>query len=150
VLCVTQTHPNVGPRLLSPNLRRSFPLRHNPRTPDAPRRLRAVAAPYRLAAGKVILAILAQRAVVSMSRAMDDQNTRDCSPNVGDVRWLGAKSVMLLCQTCQHRQVANIEQLPDDTSLALIASKFVCPQCQQGGAYVLPSWGPSAATDPTA
>jgi hypothetical protein len=125
-------------------------LRHNPRTPDAPRRLRAVAAPYRLAAGKVILAILAQRAVVSMSRAMDDQNTRDCSPNVGDVRWLGAKSVMLLCQTCQHRQVANIEQLPDDTSLALIASKFVCPQCQQGGAYVLPSWGPSAATDPTA
>jgi hypothetical protein len=70
---------------------------------------------------------------------MDDQNTRDHSPNVGDIRWLGAKSVMLLCQTCQHRQVANIEQLPDDTSLALIASKFVCPQCQQGGARPLQS-----------
>ena len=77
-----------------------------------------------------------------------DQNTpAHFLPNVGDVRWLGAKSVMLLCQTCQHRQVANIELLPDDTSLALIASKFACPQCQQNSAYVLPSWGLSAAAD---
>jgi hypothetical protein len=53
---------------------------------------------------------------------------------------LASESVMLLCQTCQHRQDANVELLPDDTSLALVASKFVCPQCQRGGAYVLPSW----------
>jgi threonine dehydrogenase-like Zn-dependent dehydrogenase len=30
--------------------------------------------------------------------------------------------------------------LPDDVPLALVASKFVCPQCHQEGAYVLPSW----------
>ena len=79
-----------------------------------------------------------------------DQNTPDpLSPNVGDIRWLGAKSVMVLCQTCQYRQVANIELLPDDVPLALIASKFVCPQCHQEGAYVLPNWeGPPAAADP--
>ena len=78
-----------------------------------------------------------------------DQNTPDRSPNVGDIRSLGAKSVMLLCQTCQHRQIANIELLPDDVPLALIASKFVCPQCHQEGPYVLPSWdAPPTATDP--
>ena len=77
-----------------------------------------------------------------------DQNTPAHSANIGDIRWLGAKSVMLLCQTCQHRQVANIELLPDDIPLALVASKFVCPQCHQEGVYVLPSWGPSAPADP--
>jgi hypothetical protein len=79
---------------------------------------------------------------------MDDQNTPACSPNVGDIRWLGAKSVMLLCQTCPHRQFANVEILPDDVPLALVASKFVCPQCHQEGVYVLPNWGPSTAAEP--
>ena len=69
-----------------------------------------------------------------------DENTPDRSPNVGDVRWLGAKSVMLLCRTCSHQQVASIQLLPDDVPLALLASKFVCPQGHQG-AHVLPSWG---------
>jgi hypothetical protein len=80
---------------------------------------------------------------------MDQNSPEPCSPNVGDIRWLGAKSVMLLCQTCQHRQVANIELLPDDVPLALVASKFVCPQChQEGAAYVLPTWeGPPATVD---
>jgi hypothetical protein len=77
-----------------------------------------------------------------------DQSIPDRSPNVGDIRWLGAKSVMLLCQTCSHQQVASIELLPDDVPLALLASKFVCPQGHQKGAHVLPSWGPSAAIDP--
>ena len=76
---------------------------------------------------------------------MDDQNTPARSPNVGDVRWLGAKSVTLLCKTCSHQQVASIDFLPDDVPLALVASKFVCPQGHQG-AHILPSWGPSAAT----
>jgi hypothetical protein len=69
------------------------------------------------------------------------QNTSARSPNVGDIRWLGAKSVILLCQTCQHQQVASIELLPDDVPLALVASKFVCPQSHQEGAYVLPTGG---------
>jgi hypothetical protein len=79
---------------------------------------------------------------------MDDQNAPARPPNVGDIRWLGAKSVLLLCQTCPHQQVANVELLPDDVPLALVASKFVCPQCHQEGVYVLPNWGPSAAADP--
>ena len=74
-----------------------------------------------------------------------DENTPAPSPNIGDIRWLGAKSVMLLCQTCEHRQVANLEILPDDVPLELVASKFVCPNCHQSGVYVLPSLGPSAA-----
>ena len=77
-----------------------------------------------------------------------DQNASARSPNVGDIRWLGANSVMLLCQTCQHRQVANLELLPDDVPLALVASKFVCPQCHQKGVYLLPNWEPSAQSDP--
>jgi hypothetical protein len=77
-----------------------------------------------------------------------DQNTPARSPKVGDIRWLGAKSVMLLCQNCQHQQVANIELLPDDVPLALVGAKFVCPLCHREGAYVLPNWGPSATTDP--
>ena len=77
-----------------------------------------------------------------------DQDTPARFPNVGDIRWLGANSVMLLCQTCQHRQVANLEFLPDDVPLALVASKFVCPQCHEEGVYVLPNWGPSTTTDP--
>jgi hypothetical protein len=77
-----------------------------------------------------------------------DENTPARSPNVGDIRWLGAKSVMLLCQTCPHQQVANVDLLPDDVPLALVASKFVCPQCHQKGVYVIPSRGPSAAADP--
>jgi hypothetical protein len=52
---------------------------------------------------------------------------------------------MLLCQTCPHQQVATVELLPDDVPLALVASKFVCPQCHQEGVYVLPNWGLSAA-----
>ncbi|MFZ0841750.1 MAG: hypothetical protein WAM77_30190, partial [Xanthobacteraceae bacterium] len=80
---------------------------------------------------------------------MDQKSPEPCFPNVGDIRWLGAKSVILLCQTCQYRQVANIELLPDDVPLALIASKFVCPQCHQEGTYILPSWeAPPAAADP--
>jgi hypothetical protein len=78
---------------------------------------------------------------------MREQNSAG-SPNVGDIRWLGAKSVMLLCRSCSHQQVVSIEILPDEVPLALVASKFVCPQGHQMGAYVLPSWGPSAATDP--
>ena len=77
-----------------------------------------------------------------------DQNTPARSPNVGDIRWLGAKSVMLLCRTCQHQQVANLELLPDDVPLTLVESKFVCPQCHREGACVLPNWGPSTTTDP--
>jgi hypothetical protein len=80
---------------------------------------------------------------------MREQNTPARSPNVGDIRWLGAKSITLLCQACSHQQVVSIEILPDDVPLALIASKFVCPQGHQKGAHVLPSWGPSAATDPS-
>ena len=72
---------------------------------------------------------------------MDDQNTPARSSNVGDIRWIGAKSVMLFCQTCPHQQVANVELLPDDVPLALVASKFVCPKCHQEGVYVLPNWG---------
>ena len=84
-----------------------------------------------------------------MRAALLDQKTPTHSPNLGDIRWVGAKSVMLLCQKCQHRQVANLELLPDDVPLALIASKFACPQCHQEGAYVLPHWeGPSTAVDP--
>ena len=74
-------------------------------------------------------------------------DTPDRSPNVGDIRWLGTKSVMLLCQTCSHQQVVSIEILPDEVPLALVASKFVCPQGHREG-HVLPSWGASAATDP--
>jgi hypothetical protein len=59
---------------------------------------------------------------------MREQNSPAPSPNVGDVRWLGAKSVTLLCRTCSHQQVVSIEILPDDVRLALVASKFVCPQ----------------------
>jgi hypothetical protein len=59
-----------------------------------------------------------------MSCAMDGPNSRDRSPNVGDIRGFGAKSVMLLCQTCRHRQVANSELLPEDRSLALIAVRL--------------------------
>jgi hypothetical protein len=78
-----------------------------------------------------------------------DQDTPDRSPNVGDIRWLGAKSVILLCRTCSHQQVVSIEILPDDVPLALVASKFVCPQGHQKDAHVLPGLGPSAAqTDP--
>ena len=79
---------------------------------------------------------------------MDQSIPGDSSPTIGDIRWLGANSVMLLCQTCQHRQVANIELLPDAVPLALVASKFVCPQGHQEGAYVLPNWGASAQSDP--
>jgi hypothetical protein len=78
---------------------------------------------------------------------MREQNSPAPSPNVGDIRWLGAKSVTLLCRTCSHQQVVSIEILPDDVPLALVASKFVCPQGHRE-AHVLPSWGASAATDP--
>ena len=71
------------------------------------------------------------------------------APTVGDVRWLGAKSVMLLCQSCQHQQVANINLLPDDVPLALIASKFVCPKCHQNGAHALPHWDAAATQSST-
>jgi hypothetical protein len=71
---------------------------------------------------------------------MDQSIPGDSSPTIGDIRWLGAKSVMLLCQTCQHRQVANIALLPDAVPLALLASKFVCPNCHQNGAHALPNW----------
>jgi len=77
-----------------------------------------------------------------------NQNTPARPPNVGDIRWLGTKSVTLLCRTCPRQQVANIELLPDDVPLAHVASKFVCPEGHQEGAYVLPSLGPSATTDP--
>jgi hypothetical protein len=69
---------------------------------------------------------------------------------VGDIRWLGAKSVMLLCQACQHRQIANVELLPDDVTLALIASKFVCPNCHQNGAHALPNWDAAPNQPPAA
>jgi len=78
---------------------------------------------------------------------MREQNSPAPSPNVGDVRWLGAKSVTLLCRTCSHQQVVSIEILPDDVPLALVASKFVCPQGHRE-AHVLRSWGASAAKDP--
>ena len=79
---------------------------------------------------------------------MREQNSPAPSPNVGDVRWLGAKSVTLLCRACSHQQVVSIEILPDEVPLELIASKFVCPQGHEKGAYVLPYWSPSAVTDP--
>jgi hypothetical protein len=71
---------------------------------------------------------------------MNQNNPADRSPTVGDIRWLGAKSVILLCRACQHRQIANTELLPDDVTLALIASKFVCPNGHQNGAHALPNW----------
>ena len=56
-----------------------------------------------------------------------DQNTPARSPNVGDIRWLGAKSVMLLCQTCQHRQVANIELLPPGARAFVVTIEALTP-----------------------
>ncbi len=84
-----------------------------------------------------------------MRAALLDQNTRAHSPNLGDIRWLGAKSVMLLCQSCQHQHVANINLLPDDVPLALIASKFVCSKCHQNRAHALPHWDAAAPESST-
>jgi hypothetical protein len=61
-------------------------------------------------------------------------------PSIGDIRWLGAQTVMLVCKTCPHQQVANIDALPDDVPLTLVASKFVCPRCHQNSAHVCPNW----------
>jgi hypothetical protein len=72
---------------------------------------------------------------------MDDQNTPDRSPNVGAIRWLGAKSVVLLCQTCRYQQVANVELLPDDFPLALVASKFVCRSATKGASIFFSAGG---------
>jgi hypothetical protein len=77
-----------------------------------------------------------------------NQNTPARAPNVGDIRWLGAKFVMLLCQKCPYQQVSSLELLPDDAPLAHLAAKFVCPQCHNEGAYVLPNWGLSAPDPP--
>jgi hypothetical protein len=81
---------------------------------------------------------------------MNQNNLADPSPTVGDIRWLGANSVMLLCRACQHRQIANVELLPDDVTLALIASKFVCPNCHQNGAHALPNWDAAPNQPPAA
>jgi hypothetical protein len=79
---------------------------------------------------------------------MDQNSPEPFSPNVGDIRWLGANFVMVLCQKCPYQQVSSLELLPDDVPLALLAAKFVCPQCRNEGAHVLPHWGPRVATDP--
>ena len=79
---------------------------------------------------------------------MNQNDSAAPSPTLGDIRWLGAKSVMLLCRACQHRQIANVELLPDDVTLALIASKFVCPNGHQNGAHALPN-GDTAPNQPS-
>jgi hypothetical protein len=54
--------------------------------------------------------------------SMREQNSPAPSPNVGDIRWLGAKSVTLLCKTCSHQQIVSIEILRDDVPLVLVVS----------------------------
>ena len=71
---------------------------------------------------------------------MNQSITADASPTIEDIRWLGARTVMLACQTCPHIQVVNIDLLPDVVPLALVASKFVCPKCHQNGAHAVPNW----------
>jgi len=48
---------------------------------------------------------------------MDQSIPGDSSPTIGDIRWLGAKSVMLLCQTCTGDSL-------DDNSISL---KYILP-----------------------
>ena len=79
---------------------------------------------------------------------MREQNSAVSSANVGDVRWLGAKFVMVLCQKCAYQQISSLKLLADNLPLARLAAKFVCPECHNEGAYVLPNWGLSAPDPP--
>ena len=69
---------------------------------------------------------------------MDPKHPAD--PTVGEIRWLGAQTVIVGCRECSYQQVANIAKLPDSVPLRRIAAQFVCPRCQNTGAYVLPKW----------
>jgi hypothetical protein len=69
---------------------------------------------------------------------MDPKHPAD--PTVGEIRWLGAQTVIVGCKECSYQQVANIAKLPESVPLQRIAALFVCPRCQNTGAYVLPKW----------
>ena len=73
---------------------------------------------------------------------MDPKHPAD--PTVGEIRWLGAQTVIVGCRECSYQQVANIAKLPDSVPLRRIAAQFVCPRCQNTGAYVLPKMGRGA------
>jgi hypothetical protein len=68
---------------------------------------------------------------------MDPKHPAD--PTVGEIRWLGAQTVIVGCRECSYQQVANIAKLPDSVPLRRIAAQFVCPHVDTG-AYVLPKW----------
>src|SRR5271169_5252458 len=71
-------------------------------------------------------------------------------PIVGDIRWLGPRTLIVGCRACPHQQVTNVEALPDSVPLWLIAAQFVCPICGHSEAYILPNWNHSSRKSPTA
>jgi hypothetical protein len=71
---------------------------------------------------------------------MTPENPAAPSLTVGDVRWLHAQTVLVVCRACPHQQVANVDALPDSVPLSLISSRFTCPCCGQQGALVFPNW----------
>ena len=66
---------------------------------------------------------------------MTPENPAALSLTVGDVRWLHAQTVLVVCP---HQQVANVEAF--SVPLSLISSRFTCPRCGQHGALVFPNW----------
>jgi hypothetical protein len=67
-------------------------------------------------------------------------------PTLGDVRWLGARSLVAVCHSCGHLDVFDVAALPDSMPLSWVASRFVCKRCNHPGAYVLPNWTDPAPT----
>jgi hypothetical protein len=61
-------------------------------------------------------------------------------PTLGDVRWVGARSLLARCMTCPHEDIIDVTGQPDSAPLSTFAARFVCRRCGRRGAYVLPNW----------
>jgi hypothetical protein len=76
------------------------------------------------------------------------KTSKDTGLTLDDIRWLHADAVAVLCMTCPHQTVINIEGLSNFTSLASLAAGFVCEHCGGRGADLLPRWAGATVPSP--
>ena len=68
------------------------------------------------------------------------KTSKETGLTLDDIRWLQADAVAVSCMTCPHQTVINIEGLSNSTSLASLATGFICEHCGGRGAHLLPRW----------
>jgi len=79
--------------------------------------------------------------VKSCGEAVTDRFKYEIEPmDLANMRQNGVRSLDVMCHSCRHEVILNVDQYPDDLLVREFGPRMVCTRCGMVGADVRPNW----------